>query len=119
MYAKEYKAWIARKAIRPKIVKNLDLFEIFWSSKITLVNQTTIPASLHGYEMAAINYYVASVASYGELIANFGAAYATTQESVRSQGLTIASLQGPVNKMQQYCMTIQQQPPPTSYAVQQ
>jgi hypothetical protein len=93
-YAKEYKAWIAREAICPKIVENLNLFKTFWSAKITLVNQTAIPASLHGYGMAAIIKDNASVELYGESIANFGAAYATTQESVRSQGLTIASLQG-------------------------
>jgi hypothetical protein len=119
MYANEYKAWIACRAMCHKILKNLDLFKMFWSTKITLVNQTTIPASRHGYGMATINDGNASIALYGKSITNFGAAYAATQESVRSQGSTITSLQGQVNAMQQYCMTIQQHPPPTNYVMQQ
>jgi hypothetical protein len=47
MYAKEYKAWIACKAINPRIVK-LSTFKTFWAAKITLVNQTTVPASQYG-----------------------------------------------------------------------
>jgi hypothetical protein len=38
MYAKEYKAWIACKAICPRIVKPCDSFKTFWAVKITLVN---------------------------------------------------------------------------------
>jgi hypothetical protein len=119
MYGKDYKAWIARKAIRPKIVETLDTFKMFWAATITLVNQTAIPASLHGNRMAAINDKDASVALYGESITNFGATYAATQESAKSQGSTIVTLQGQVDTMQQYCMSLQQQPPPTNYAAQQ
>jgi hypothetical protein len=93
MYGEEYKAWIAREAIRPHIVKTFDTFKTFWAAKITLVNQTTIPAGLHGYGMAAVNDDD-SIVSYGESIANFGAAYAATQESVKAQGTTITSMQG-------------------------
>ncbi len=118
-YAKEYKAWVACESIHPKIVENLDSFKTIWSGKITLINQTVIPTSLHSYGMAAVNNDNASITSYVEFIANFGAAYAATQESIRSQGSTIASLQGQVNTTQQYCMTIQQQLPPTNYVVQQ
>ncbi len=102
MYSKEYKAWIARESIRPAITKTFDTFKTFWAAKITLVNQSTIPASLHGYRMAAINDNNKSVISYGESIANFGAAYAATQESVKTQGSTMATLQGQVNTMQLY-----------------
>jgi hypothetical protein len=90
------------------------MFKTFWAAKITLVNQTTIPASLHGYGMAAVNNDNASVILYGELIANFGAAYAATQESVKTQGSTIASMQGQMQDIQQYCMVLHQQPPPLS-----
>ncbi len=55
MYGKEYKAWIACKTVRPRIIKMVDRFKRFWVTKITLVNQTTIPASMHGYGMAAVN----------------------------------------------------------------
>ena len=78
-----------------------------------LVNQTAVPASLHGYGMAAVNDDN-TVALYGESIANFGAAYAATQESVKTQGTTIASMQTQLQAMQQYCMGLQQQPPPPS-----
>ncbi len=55
MYGKEYKAWIACKALRPRIAKMVDTFRTFWATKITLVNQTAIPTSMHGYGMAAMN----------------------------------------------------------------
>jgi hypothetical protein len=45
MYAEEYKAWIACKAICPKIVETFNYFKIFWVVKITLVNQTALSAS--------------------------------------------------------------------------
>ncbi len=61
-----------------------------------------------------------SVVLYRELIANFGAAYAATQESVKSQGTTIASLHGQmqVQVMQQNCTALGQQPPPGIYRLQ-
>jgi hypothetical protein len=107
MYAKEYKAWIAGEAIRPHIVKTFDTFKTFWAAKIMLVNQTAIPTGLHGYGMAAVNNDD-SVVSYSKSIANFGAAYAATQELVKAQGTTIASMQGQLQAMQQYCMALQQ-----------
>jgi hypothetical protein len=55
MYAKEYKAWIACKSKRPRIVEMFDMFKTFWDAKIMLVNQMAVPASMHGYSMAAVN----------------------------------------------------------------
>jgi hypothetical protein len=118
MYSEEYKAWIAHEAISPRIIKTVNTFKTFWAAKITLVNQTAIPASMHGYEMAAVNNKD-SVTSYGESIANFGAVYATTQEAVKSQGMSIALMQGQMQAMQQYCMAIGQQPPCGIYTLQQ
>jgi hypothetical protein len=119
MYAKEYKAWIACKSKRPKIVETFDMFKTFWAMKITLVNKTAVPASMHGYGMAAVNDDD-SVVSYGDLIANFGAAYAATHKFVKSHSSTIASMQGQLRAMQQFCMAIQQQqPPPPTFAPQQ
>jgi hypothetical protein len=118
MYGKEYKAWIAYEPICPRIVETVNTFKTFWAAKITLMNQTTIPASMHGYGMVAVNNDD-SVALYRESIANFGAAYAATQEAVRSQGTTIASMQGQMEAMQQYCMVIGQQPPISIYTSQQ
>jgi hypothetical protein len=71
MYGKEYKAWIACEAIHPHIVNTVNTFKTFWPTKITLVNQTAVPKSMHGYGMAAMNDND-SVESYGELIMNFG-----------------------------------------------
>jgi hypothetical protein len=72
-------------------------FQNFWllqnnlGGKITLVNQTAIPASQYRYGIAATNDDD-SVFSYGESIANFGAAYATNQESVKLQGTMSTSM---------------------------
>jgi hypothetical protein len=57
LYAKEYKQWIARAkanaAATPQIAKTFDSFKTFRAEKITLINQTAIPAGLHGYGMMA------------------------------------------------------------------
>ncbi len=118
MYAKEYKAWIAREAICPRIVKTFNSFKTFWAAKITLVNQTAIPTSQYGYGMAATNDDK-SVISYGETTLNFGAAYTATQESVKLQGTTIAAMQSQLNAMSQFCMVLQQQATLTNHAAQQ
>jgi hypothetical protein len=107
MYAKEYKVWIARESQRPKIVKTFDTFKTFWATKIMLVNQTAVPASLHGYSMATYNNNN-SVVSYGESITNFGAGYAATHKSVKSHSLMIVSNQGQLWAMK-LCMALQQQ----------
>jgi hypothetical protein len=95
MYAKEYKAWIARKSEHPRIVKTLDTFKTFWATKITLVNQMAVPASMQGYGMAAVNDDD-SVMLYGKSIANFGTVYPATHKSVKSHISTIASMQGQI-----------------------
>ena len=79
LYAEEYKSWIAQATATPCIVETLNTFKKFWADKITLVNQTAIPASLHGYGMAMVNDDDTE-ASYGESIVNFGATCATTKE---------------------------------------
>jgi hypothetical protein len=52
-----------------------------------------------------------SIISYEESLANFGASYTATQESVKSQGTMIALMQSQMQAMQQYCLALQQQPP--------
>ena len=118
LYAEEYKSWIARATATPRVVETLDTFKTFWAGKITLVNQTAIPASSRGYGMATVNNDT-TVELFEESIANFGAAYAATQELVKTQGTTIASMQTQLQAMYQYCMGLQQQPPPAIYAPQQ
>jgi hypothetical protein len=119
MYNEEYKAWIACKSKCPRIIKTFDTFKMFWAAKNTLFNKTAVPASMHGYGMAAVNNNN-SVVSYSKSIANFGVTYAATQESIRSHSSTIASMQGQLWSMQQFCMALQQQQPhTTTYALQQ
>jgi hypothetical protein len=121
MYAKEYKAWIGIKnagqlaSPRVKQMLNLDSFKGFWSNAITLVNQMSVPASQHGYGMVAMDNNGGSIASYGESLANFGAAYAATQETVKSQADSLSAIQAQLAGLQQFCMAVgQQQPPPNN-----
>jgi hypothetical protein len=55
LYTEEYKAWIACKAVTPRIVEMFNTFKLFWAAKITLINQMAIPVSMHGYRMADVN----------------------------------------------------------------
>jgi hypothetical protein len=97
MYAKEYKAWIgiknAGQLANPCVKQTLDSFKGFRSNAITLVNQTSIPALQHGYGMAAMDDDGSSIASYSESLANFGVAYAATQETVKSQANSLSTIQ--------------------------
>lgn len=117
LYAEEYKQWIAQNkanaSTTPPVVEMFKSFKTFWSNKITLINQTSVLASLHGYSMMVTNNDE-SVLSYEESLANFGASYAATQESVKSHDTTITMMQSQLQAMQQYCMNLQQQPPPPS-----
>ena len=115
MYSEEYKNWIARENECPPIVETIDSFKEYWADTIALVNQTVAPASQHGYGMAAMDYD-ASIASYSESLTNFGAAYAATQESMKSQATNMAAIQGQLTNIQQFCMGVGQQPPPNIYA---
>jgi hypothetical protein len=68
--------------------------------------------------MTAVNNDDSNI-SYGELSANFGAMYTATQELVKMQGSKIASMQAQLQAMKQYCMALQQQPPPAIHTPQQ
>jgi hypothetical protein len=119
MYTEEYKAWIGMEntgqLASPRIKQMLDSFKGFWSNAITLVNQTSVPALQHGYGMAAIDNDGGSIASYGKSLANFGAMYAVTQETTKSQADRLAAIQAQLAGLQQFCMAVrQQQPPPNN-----
>jgi hypothetical protein len=65
--------------------------------------------------MAAMNDDGGSIASYGESLANFGAAYAAMQETVKSQADSLSAIQAQLAGLQQFCMAIrQQQLPPNN-----
>ena len=74
----------------------------------------TAPASQHGYGMAAVNNGLLN-ASYTKTTSNFGAAYVAIQESVKSQAASLATMQGQLANIQQFCMTVGQQPPSNIY----
>jgi hypothetical protein len=109
MYSKEYKNWIAHENKTPAIVKMIDSFEEYWANAIPLVNQTAVLASQHGYDMATMDNN-ALLALYSKSLANFGAAYAAMQESIKTQATSLASMQGQLTNIQQFCMNIGQQP---------
>ena len=92
-----------------KQCKTIDSFKEYWADAIN--NQTAAPASQHGYGMAAMDND-ASIASYSESLANFGATYAPTQESMKSQATTMAAMQGQLTNIQKFCVAVSQQPPP-------
>ncbi len=58
----------------------------------------------------------ASIALYSKLLANSGAAYAATQEAMKTQATTMAAMQGQLTNIQQFWMAVSQQPPPNIYA---
>jgi hypothetical protein len=115
MYSEEYKNWIAHKSETPAIVKMMDSFKEYWARSITLINQTSILAAQHGYSMAATDDNVLHM-SYNESHANFGAAYAATQEMIKTQATSMAAMQGQLTNIRQFCMAVGQQPQPTIYA---
>jgi hypothetical protein len=126
MYAEEYKAWIgiknAGQHASPCVKQTLNSFRGFWSNAITLVNQTSIPASQHGYGMVAIDDNGSSIALYGESLANFVTTYAAAQETVKSQADSLSTIQAQLVGLQQFCMADgQQKPPPNNiyYSPQQ
>ncbi len=65
------------------------MFKNYWSEAITLVNQMASPAVQHNYGMTAMDDNVTS-ALYAKSIANFGAAYAATQETMKGQATSLA-----------------------------
>jgi hypothetical protein len=101
MYSEEYKNWIAHENKTLAIVETINSFKEYWANAIALVNQMAVPASQHGYGMAAMDDN-ALLASYSESLANFDAVYATTQESIKTQATSLASMQGQLTNIQQF-----------------
>jgi hypothetical protein len=113
MYVKEYKNWISRENAVPPIIKMIDSFKEYWADVIALVNQTAALALQHGYGMTTMDDD-ASVAAYNDLLANFGAAFAATQETMKGQANSLVAMQNQLLNIQ-LCMNVGQQPPSNSY----
>jgi hypothetical protein len=114
MYAKEYKNWILHKNAVPQIVKTINSFKEYWADVIALVNQTAVLALQHGYRMTTMDNDTL-VALYGDLLANFGAAFAAMQETMKSQADSQVTMQNQFLNIQ-LCMNVGQQPPSNGYA---
>jgi hypothetical protein len=91
MYTKEYKNWILRENTALQIVKMIDSFKEYWADAIAIVNQTAVLASQHGYSMTTMDKDVL-VALYGDSLAIFGAAFAATQETMKSQADSLVAM---------------------------
>jgi hypothetical protein len=114
MYAKEYKNWIFRENVVPLIVKTIDSFKEYWADAISLVNQTAVPTLQHGYGMTTMDDD-ALVATYDDLLAIFGAAFAAMQETMKNQTNSLVAMQTQLSNIQLY-MNVGQQPPSSGYA---
>ena len=110
MYSEEYKNWLARKNKSPPINKTINSFKEYWSGAIGLVNQTAALALQHSYSMAVVDNDT-SIALYNETLTNLDATYTATQETIKSQATSLAAMQGQLANIQQFCMTVDQQPP--------
>ncbi len=115
MYSEEYKGWIAWENESPPVTKTVETFKNYWSEAITLIYQMASPAVQHNYGMTAMEDD-ATGALYGKSIANFGTAYAATQEMMKGQATSLALIQDQLVNLQQFCMAIGQQPPNNIYA---
>jgi hypothetical protein len=114
MYAKEYKNWISHENVVPSIIKMIDSFKEYWANAIALVNQTAILVSQHGYRMTPMDDDTL-VATYNDLLANFGTAFAAMQETIKNQADSLVAVQTQLVNIQ-LCMNVGQQPPSSSYA---
>jgi hypothetical protein len=114
MYAGEYKNWISRENVVPLIIKMIDSFKEYWADAIALVNQTAVPALQHGYGMTTMDDDPL-VAAYNDSLANFGAVFAATQETMKNQANSLVAMKTQLSNIQ-LCMNVGQQPPSSGYA---
>ncbi len=93
MYAEEYKKWTLRKNTVLPIIKTIDSFKEYWAGMIALINQMAVSALQHGCGMIAVDDDTL-LGLYSNLLANFGAAYAAMQETMKSQTGSLVAMQG-------------------------
>ncbi len=85
--AKEFPFRKANSYVGAKIVPYIGSTSLS-ADDVPVNDVSAIPAANHGYGMNVMDDDT-SIASYGESIANFGAAYTATQESMKSQGFWV------------------------------
>ncbi len=106
LFTKEYKTWILRGDNANNAI-DFAAFKSFWENAVQIAAFTSIPASQHGYGMAATNDNAS--ASLTDAVSNFGTAYAPTQEALRSNTANIMAIQG---QLQMLCQAVRNGPPP-------
>jgi hypothetical protein len=82
LFPKECKTWVLYGNYASK-TNNFVSFKTFWENAVQIVAFTAVPASQHGYGVAATNDS-ALMQSLTDAVSNFGTAYAATQELLRS-----------------------------------
>jgi hypothetical protein len=80
LFPKEYKTWILCGNTTSK-TNDFISFKTFWENAVQIAALTPIPASQHGYGMAAATNDP-SAHLLTDAVSNFGTAYAATQESL-------------------------------------
>jgi hypothetical protein len=114
LFAKENKTWILQGDNANKAI-DFAAFEKFWENAVQIAAFTSVPASQHGYGMAATNDN--ALASLTDAVSNFGTAYAATKESLRSNTANIMAIPG---QLQMLCQAVGNgQPPPSVINYQQ
>ncbi len=88
---KEYKMWILRGNNASKM-NDFVSFKTFWGNAVQIAAFTAVPASQHGYRMAATNDDT-SAQSLMDTVSNFGMPYAVTHESLWSNTANILAMQ--------------------------
>ena len=114
LFAEEYRTWIIQ-GYDPNNVIDFATFKPFWENAVQIAAFTSIPACQHGYGMAATNDN--ALVSLADAVSNFGMAYATTQETLRSNTANIMAIQG---QLRMLCQAVGNgQPPPGAINYQQ
>ncbi len=79
---------------------------------IALVNQTAVPALQHGSGMTIMDDDVLATA-YNDLLTNFGAVFAATHKTMKSQANNLVAIQNQLSNIQ-LCMNVSQHPQATA-----
>jgi hypothetical protein len=91
LFTEEYKTWIQWGDDSNNAIY-FAAFKSFWENAVQISAFTSVPASQHGYGMAATSDDAS--ASLMDAVSNFSTAYAPTQESLRSNTANIMAIQG-------------------------
>jgi hypothetical protein len=112
LFAEEYKTWILRGDDATKM-NNFTAFRTFWADAVNIASFTATPASSHGFGMAATKDDSSALT---DTVSNFGAVYAATRESQRTNNKAINAMQV---QIQMLCQALGSHLPPNMMPYQQ